>query len=224
MAFSFDETHTNCGQHLVCKDGIIPPALGVGPLKIKGSMYAEGPHQNGAAGMFSYPPEGVTMLGQASGNIKGPLPVYALFVKMFARIKSFLKVDTLLTVKLIKAKVIYTDVLMARSKNFLIDHPSEEGKKLVHACLEGPENGVYFRGRLTNKNIIFLPSYWKDLVDWTTISVSLTPIGSHQNLIVKRIAETEIHVQSNGGMPIDCFFHVYGTRQDVERLIAEVEV
>lgn len=222
MAFQFDETHIYKGQHMVCKEGKIPVALGVGPQRIDHSMYCEGPQQVGAVGQFNVA-EGVTMLGQASGNIKGPQPVYALLVKTFARIKSFLKVDKLLVAKGIKADIIYTKVLMARTKNFVIDHPSEENKKLVHACLEGPENAVYIRGRVTNKTSIVFPYYWKDLVDWTTVSVSLTPIGSHQNVIVKRIDEQQVHLQANGGMPIDCFYHVYATRKDVPRLITEVD-
>ena len=110
-------------------------------------------------------------------------------------------------------------------KPFNIPHPSpdKEGMRLVHACLEGPENGVYFRGRVTNKKEIFLPPYWKDLVDWTTITVNLTPIGSHQSVIVKRFDEDKIYLQSNGGMPIDCFYHVYGTRKDVAPLPVEME-
>ena len=110
-------------------------------------------------------------------------------------------------------------------KPFNIPHPSpdKEGMRLVHACLEGPENGVYFRGRVTNKKEIFLPPYWKDLVDWTTITVNLTPIGSHQSVIVKRFDEDKIYLQSNGGLPIDCFYHVYGTRKDVAPLPVEME-
>ena len=222
MAFQFDETHVYEGQHLVCGENKIPKALGVGPMKTPGSMYCEGPHQNGGVDEFSVA-EGVTMLGQASGNIKGPIPVYALFAKTFARIKKFLKVDELLVVKTIKSKIIYTEILMARTKNFIIDHPSEEGKKLVHACLEGPENAVYIRGKVVNKNSIVFPYYWKDLVDWTTVTVSLTPIGSHQNVIVKRIDENQVHLQSNGGLPIHCYCHIYATRKDVPRLITEVD-
>ena len=110
-------------------------------------------------------------------------------------------------------------------KPFNIPHPSpdKEGMRLVHACLEGPENGVYFRGRVTNKKEILLPPYWKDLVDWTTITVNLTPIGSHQSVIVKRFDEGKIYLQSNGGMPIDCFYHVYGTRKDIAPLPIEME-
>ena len=33
----------------------------------------------------------------------------------------------------------------AASKLFDIPHPTKEKKRLVHACLEGPENGVYVR-------------------------------------------------------------------------------
>ena len=110
-------------------------------------------------------------------------------------------------------------------KPFNIPHPSpdKEGMRLVHACLEGPENGVYFRGRVTNNKEILLPPYWKDLVDWTTITVSLTPVGSHQDVIVKRWDEEKIYLQSNGGMPIDCFYHVYGTRKDIAPLPVEME-
>ena len=110
-------------------------------------------------------------------------------------------------------------------KPFNIPHPSpdKEGMRLVHACLEGPENGVYFRGRVTNKKEIVLPDYWKGLVDWTTITVNLTPVGSHQSVIVKRFDEEKIYLQSNGGLPIDCFYHIYAERQDCERNIAEYE-
>ena len=61
------------------------------------------------------------------------------------------------------------------------------------------------------------------MVDPTTITVNLTPIGAHQDVIVKRLEPTRIHLQSNGGIPINCFFHVYGTRADGERLISEYE-
>jgi|TARA_Y100000022_G_scaffold109202_1_gene94316 hypothetical protein len=112
----------------------------------------------------------------------------------------------------------------ANSKAFDIPHPTRENRRLVHGCLEGPEYGVYTRGRLTNRKEIILPSYWKGLVDWTTISVNLTPIGSHQHLIVKRFDEEKIYLQSNGGMPIDCFYHVYAERMDIPRIEVEPEV
>ncbi len=72
-------------------------------------------------------------------------------------------------------------------KLFDIPHPTKENKRLVHGALEGPENGVYVRGRLTGNNVIDLPDYWRGLVDPASITVSLTQIGSSQDLIVDKI-------------------------------------
>jgi hypothetical protein len=58
-------------------------------------------------------------------------------------------------------------------------------------------------------------------VDIQSITVSLTPIGAHQDVIVKRIDEKKIYLQSKGGMPIDCYYHIYGTRTDGDKLIPE---
>jgi hypothetical protein len=33
------------------------------------------------------------------------------------------------------------------TKTFVINHPADVARYLVHACLEGPEAGVYYRGR-----------------------------------------------------------------------------
>ena len=113
--------------------------------------------------------------------------------------------------------------IVATTKLFDIPHPNKEGHRLAHACLEGPEHSVYFRGKVRNRTTIQLPKYWKGLVDYTTITVNLTPIGAHQNVIVKRVDESKIYLQAQGGMPINCYFHVYGTRQDVGRLEVEYE-
>ena len=111
----------------------------------------------------------------------------------------------------------------AKPKPFDMKHPSEDGFRLRYACIEGPEVGVYFRGRCRNKKEIDLPYYWKDLVHENSISVQLQPIGAHQNIIVKRWDKEKIYLQSNGGLPIDCFFHVYAERKDVNGLITEYQ-
>ena len=114
--------------------------------------------------------------------------------------------------------------ILSNKKNLPFDmpHPNKPGWRLRHVCIEGPEIAVYFRGRVTNKKYIDLPLYWKGLVDWTSITVNLTPIGSHQDVIVKRWDDEKIYLQSNGGMPIDCFYHVTGRRVD-DDLIVEYE-
>ena len=63
-------------------------------------------------------------------------------------------------------------------KTFIIDHPKDTDRYLVHACLEGPEVGVYYRGTseiIDNQSVtIELPSY---VPGWATnISVLVTAI------------------------------------------------
>jgi len=107
-------------------------------------------------------------------------------------------------------------------KIFDMVHPTKgNGYRLAYACIEGPEVGVYFRGRVKNSNEIKLPYYWKDLVHENSISVQLQPIGSHQDVIVKKWDDEKIYLQSNGGMPIDCFYHVYAERKDINPLHVE---
>ena len=114
--------------------------------------------------------------------------------------------------------------IVATTKLFDIEHPTKgEGYRLAHACLEGPEHGVYHRGRLKNEKVIRLPSYWKDLVNIDTISVQLQPIGAHQDLIVKRWDDEYVYLQAQGALPINCFFHVYAERNDVDKLTVEYE-
>ena len=145
-----------------------------------------------------------------------------------AQIDNLLVTDTLGTASVTKvvgatgtfSGLVSAGSFSANSKLFNIPHPSQEGKRLLHGCLEGPEHGVYVRGRVKGKEIN-LPSYWKDLVDIDSITVNLTPVGAHQSVIVKRWDEEKIYLQANGGMPIDCFYHVYAERKDIDPLVIE---
>ena len=110
-----------------------------------------------------------------------------------------------------------------RPKPFDIKHPSKEGWRLRYACIEGAEVGVYHRGRLRRGKEIFLPNYWKDLVHINSITVQLQPIGAHQDVIIKRWDDEKIYLQANGGMPIDCFYHVYAERKDCNPLVVEYQ-
>lgn len=113
--------------------------------------------------------------------------------------------------------------VLSAKKNFDIPHPTKEGWRLTHTCVEGPEASVYIRGRIKNQNEIHLPEYWIGLVDINTITVNLTPIGSHQDVIVKRWDEHKVYLQSKGGMLIDCFYHIMAERKDTEKLIPEYQ-
>ena len=112
----------------------------------------------------------------------------------------------------------------ASPKPFDMQHPTKgEGNRLRYACIEGPEVGVYFRGRLRRGKEIFLPRYWKDLVHINSITVQLQPIGAHQDIIIKRWDDEKVYLQSMGGMPIDCFYHVYAERKDCNPLVVEYQ-
>ena len=94
-----------------------------------------------------------------------------------------------------------------------------------------PEVAVYCRGRLKESNVINLPDYWKDLVHEDSITVQLQPIGSNQNLVIQEfnnefivIAEDSTNTDLITDLStIDCFYHVYGERKDINPLIVEYE-
>jgi len=109
----------------------------------------------------------------------------------------------------------------AVSKSFVIDHPTKDGMKLRHGTLEGPEDGVYVRGRLKDTNVIELPDYWTGLVHEDTITVNLTAIGGKQDIWVEDIVDNTVIVGSDA--PINCFYTVYGERKDVDRWDTEYE-
>lgn len=73
----------------------------------------------------------------------------------------------------------------ASYKDFIIDHPDDpEHKFLLHGVLEGPEHGVFYRGRATMKNgkaVITLPSYFDSLTNEAEATVQITPIYSGAN-------------------------------------------
>ena len=110
-------------------------------------------------------------------------------------------------------------------KPFDIQHPIKgDGWRLRYASLEGPEAGVYCRGRLKESNVIKLPDYWEQLVHTDSISVQLQPIGDrHFHLNVVSFDNKEIIIKEADDKPIDCFYHVYGERKDVNSLIVEYE-
>tara|TARA_B100001059_G_scaffold229720_1_gene262721 strand:- start:63 stop:659 length:597 start_codon:yes stop_codon:yes gene_type:complete len=115
-----------------------------------------------------------------------------------------------------------TSGVNATVKAFNIPHPTKDGKRLWHGCLEGPEYGVYVRGHLTGDNRIILPDYWNGLIDPTTITVSVTQIGSSQDLMVDKIEWGKtIYLKSGNAAAIDCYYTVNATRKDVPPLEIE---
>jgi len=218
MAFMTDD-HAVGGQFM-CGAGT-PAVLGVGDSKVRGAAYIEGPVQVGSASDYSSA-QASLLVGKLSNGDVSSSPLYSLWCKLYSRFEKFVRVDELLKSRFIEADIVRTRVLLASVKNFEINHPTQEGMKLIHTCLEGPENGVYVRGRLVNRTEIELPDYWEGLVHDDSITVSITPIGAHQDIIVKRIGDNKVYLQAKPGVPINCYFHVFGERKDIPTLIPEV--
>jgi hypothetical protein len=115
------------------------------------------------------------------------------------------------------ASISNTGAFTATTKSFDIEHPTKEGMRLRYGSLEGPENGVYVRGR-SNFSEITLPDYWVGLVDEDSITVQLTPVGKRQDLFVEEIDDNAITV---GGVEGEFFYFIQAERKDVDRLVVE---
>jgi hypothetical protein len=116
----------------------------------------------------------------------------------------------------------------ATTKSFDIVHPTKENKRLVYASLEGPENGVYVRGK-NNNSIIELPDYWTGLVHEDSITVVITPIGKNKknkirNYSVENIVDNKVYIYTDSSDNIyEYYYVVYGERKDVAKLVVEKE-
>ena len=108
----------------------------------------------------------------------------------------------------------------ATTKSFIIPHPIKEGYRLRHGSLEGPENGVYVRGR-SKDSIIHLPDYWTKLINPESITVNLTPIGRPGAIWVERIENNQV-VIGREDETMEYFYVVLAERCDVEKLEVEI--
>ena len=68
------------------------------------------------------------------------------------------------------------------------------------------DNLVIARGKVFNNTSIQLPKEWEDTVNPKTITVSLTPCGTPQDIIVKTVDIKEVRLQSYGNLPIECYY------------------
>ena len=208
-------------------------AFGKGDGLIRGTAYIEGPLQVGDDQAYDSVTATV-MIGTEQNTDTKEHPKESLHVKGDVKIEGdtdqtgSMEISGDMTIRgTMKSNYATWDgSIVATTKLFDIKHPTKKNQRLAHGCLEGAEHAVYCRGRVNNRNnIIDLPDYWSGLVDYGTITVQLTAYGSHQNVIVKRISpiEQRIYLQAQGGMPVDCFYHIMAERKDGEKLTVEYE-
>ena len=241
MAFAFDEIFAYGGQLIVAAKKVVPKALGIGEEKIDHSAYIQGNTQIGKPDAF-YSAAATLMVGREDTKgtpnaieTRGNVDIIgdggtsnALYVSGGSGANTVHIIGDLYvsgkTDSGNKGRLASRfGAADGRPKPFDIKHPSKEGYRLRYACIEGPEVGVYCRGRVRGEKIIKLPDYWKDLVDVESISVQLQPIGVHQDIIIKRWDSEFVYLQAQGGLPINCFYHVYAARKDVNPLHVEYE-
>jgi len=234
-------------QLFVAKDEVKPEILGRGTAKIAGSAYLQGPILNGIDNGVFPNVWATCMIGPLQNSDSAPPIIpgaltycksiinhspYSLAVIGDAAIFDNLDVNSSIfaggeikSSKSIKAQGSVESHCgkhkLHAKKNFDIPHPTKEGWRLTHTCIEGPEAAVYIRGRVKNSLEINLPEYWKGLVNIDTITINLTAIGAHQDIIIKRWDNEKVYLQAKGGMPIDCFYYIVAERKDTEKLIPE---
>ena len=121
------------------------------------------------------------------------------------------------------------EVFYDSAKTFVIDHPTDPERHLVHACLEGPEAGVYYRGRDTipkhGRCTVWLPRYATKIAKDFTVQV--TAVYNGENLRTLNVGDVnEMGFFEVYGQAGEFTWVAYGKRHDirVEPLRSDVSV
>lgn len=113
--------------------------------------------------------------------------------------------------------------LSTGSKSFVIDHPHDPTQYLVHACLEGPEVGVYYRGKGTvingNSVQIELPEYVQHIAHNFTIEITTLYNALHKKQVVYRVSPVKNNAFIVHGENGSFYWTVFGERQRLQTTI-----
>jgi hypothetical protein len=114
--------------------------------------------------------------------------------------------------------IVSTDQTATGTKTFVIDHPIDETRYLVHACIEGPESGVYYRGKgeIVNNHstLIVLPHYVQHFA--YDFNIQLTPIYDSENnhrIYCSEVTDNSFVVF---GKNVKFFWIVHAKRSEIE--------
>lgn len=123
--------------------------------------------------------------------------------------------------------VIVNGSIKAQTKSFKIPHPLDpKNKFLEHGSLEGPEHGIYQRGRASGNKIVKvdLPNYFKALSE-EEITVHITPripqalYVSKSNSDYFEVKRVNRQILSNEYIEFDYF--VIGERTDIKLIVEQ---
>ena len=173
MAFAFDELFAYGGQLIVAAKKRVPKALGIGEEKIDHSAYIEGNTQIGKPDAFSSA-TATLMVGREDTKgtpnaieTRGNVDIIgdggttnALYVSGGSGANTVHVIGDMYVSGAIDSgnkgrlasRFASAD---SKPKPFDIKHPSKEGWRLRYACIEGPEVGVYCRGRVRGETVSY---------------------------------------------------------------------
>jgi len=138
-----------------------------------------------------------------------------------AEITGSLTIEGPLTItgsQLITEDITSSGTLRAKVKSFDIEHPTKLGKRLVYGALEGPEHGVYCRGR-ANELKVKLPPEWSKLIVPSTITVQISSVGKFQPIYFKEFINNWLYFGCDSEITeYDFFWEAKGARADVPKL------
>ena len=106
--------------------------------------------------------------------------------------------------------------ISAEVKSFVIDHPTIDGKKLRHGCLEGPEHGIYLRDHIECKedNIrIYIKDYFTALCQ-DNYSVYLCQFGPYKLCLKEKNMDNFLVESSQKGFKFD--YLIIGQRSPID--------
>ena len=125
-----------------------------------------------------------------------------------------------------------TDVAQLKgTKSFIIQHPLNKDKYLIHACIEAPENAVFYRGTsqlVDGVATICLPDYFEALTSKINRTIQLTNVDGFDILCIitnrngSQIKDGKFSIIGNNKKSNQQFnWEVKAIRKDVKPLLVE---
>ncbi len=106
------------------------------------------------------------------------------------------------------------DLLVTGTKSFVDPHPTDASRVIAYVSLEGPESGIYFRGRGRFERgmaTIAVPESFRLVGDEEGLTIQVTPIGRMASFAVVSADLNQIVVR--GSADVDFYYLVNGVRK-----------
>ena len=122
------------------------------------------------------------------------------------------------------AQITADGTLKAVKKSFRIPHPLRPGQWLEHGSLEGPEHGVYQRGRANGIGsvTVVLKDYWEKL-SYEDYTIQITSHGDYSLFIAdqnaNRFTVSRCGGESARSLPLEFSWLIIGGRKDAPLIV-----